>query len=101
MYCGPDPVLSAQDSTHETDTVSSQVIHSVTKETPLAQVKQQENKAGVLHCMAQSNDTGDQQLERSAGNCLEVNTSGAPSSYLAQNKCAGNVGRYYYHCHAL
>lgn len=42
----PDPVLSAQDHTHEKDTLSLQGVHSVTKGTHLAQGAQQENRWG-------------------------------------------------------
>lgn len=51
---------------HEKDTFSPQVVHSVTKEAHLAQVEQQ-NKAGMLHHMAWSEDAGDQRPGRSAG----------------------------------
>lgn len=69
----------AKDGRHEKDTFFPQVIHSFTKETHLPWVTEQENKAGVLHCIAQSSAAGDRSLRRSAGNFRELHILGAPA----------------------
>lgn len=76
-----------------------QVTHSVTKEIYPQWVTELENKAVVLHCLAQSSAAGDQNLGGSAGNFRKVNTLEALNQLLAQNRCARNTGSSYYYCH--